>query len=184
MAHLRLILLRCCTSLISVRSCFKSHKVSSAFALLLLPAKMASAAQPMDPPVFCCYGVVRRVDHHALQMEGAIAPRYATFHRQCDYIGLRTTAFAAWERVKEESMEPAEFLIFKATFSAEGFLHYATSSISPGVPRLHKMLYHDGQEWNCWRWNGSLPLNENCPHTGVPFVRVDVHPFGVDQSTP
>ena len=68
---------------------------------------MASAAQPMTPPLFSCYGVVRRVDAHALQMEGAIAPRYATFHRQCDYIGLRTTAAEAFERGKEESMEPA-----------------------------------------------------------------------------
>ena len=145
---------------------------------------MAGAAQQMNPPVFSCYGVVRQVDSHAIQLEGAIAPRYATFHRQCDYIGLRTTAVEAWERVKEESMEPADFLIFKTTFSAAGFLHYATSSVSPGVPRLHKMLYRDGQEWNCWRFNGSLPLNANCPQTGAPFVQVDVHPFGVVESAP
>ena len=138
----------------------------------------------MNPPVFSCFGVVRRVDAHALQMEGAIAPRYATFHKQCDYIGLRTTAVEAWERVKEESMEPADFLIFKATFSADGFMHYAASSVSPGLPHLHKMLYRDGQEWNSWRFNGPLPLNANCPRSGAPYVQVEVHPFGVVEGTP
>ena len=134
----------------------------------------------MDQPTFSCYGVVRRVDTHACRLEGAIAPRYATFHKQCDYIGLRTTAEEARERVKNESMEPSAFYIFKATFSSVGFMLYSTSSVSPGKPRLHKMLYRDGKEWNCWRVNGSLPLHEDCSRTGAPLVRVEFHEFGVD----
>jgi len=112
-------------------------------------------------------------------MDGAIAPRYATFHKQCDYIGLRATPEEAWERVYEEPMDPAEFYIFKATFSAVGFLHYSTSSASPGLPRLHQMLHHDGKEWNCWRFNGPLPLHEACPLSGAPLVRVEFSPFGI-----
>ena len=126
---------------------------------------------------FSCFGGFRRVDEHACQVEEAIAPRYATFHKVCDYIGLRTSAQEAWDWVKQETMNPNDFLIFKTAFTAAGFLHYSTSCASPGVPLLHKMLYHDGQEWNCWRFNSLLPTHADCPVTGDPWVRVEFLEF-------
>ena len=126
---------------------------------------------------FYCFGVIRRADANTCLIEENIAPRYATFHKVCDYIGLRTSAAEAWERVKQETMNPTEFLIFRTTFTAAGFLHYSTSCASPGVPLLHKMLYHDGQEWNCWRFNSLLPTHADCPVTGDPWVRVEFLEF-------
>ena len=142
---------------------------------------MAAAAMAgTAPPEFTCYGVIRRVDMHACLQEGVIHPRYATFHRTSNYIGLRTTAVEVWDRVKEGTTAPAEFYVLRVTFSAVGFMHFSTSSVSPGVPHLHKVLYTDGIEWNCWRFNGSLPLQKNCDRTGVPLVRAEFVEFGID----
>ena len=134
----------------------------------------------MASKTFSLFGVVRRVDREAFVAEQSIAPRYATFHKICNYIGLRTTPQEAWYRVQqktEETMKPNEYWLFKATFTEEGFMHYMTKNASPGLPFLHKVLFNDGQEWNCWHFNGPLPLKADCPEKAMPLVHVDFLEF-------
>ena len=119
------------------------------------------------------FGVIRRVDQHGCTTLNQIRPRYATFHKMCSYIGLRENIVDACARIQSDSIDMPDMSVFKVTFTEKGFMHYSRSSSSPGVPMLRKMLYNDGVEWGCWRFNGPLPLYKECPGTGEAFIRVE-----------
>ena len=126
--------------------------------------------------VLTLFGVIRRVDQHACTAENQIHPRYATFHKTCSYIGLRENHVSARARIRSVSINMGDMSVFKVTFTEKGFMHFATSSASPGVPKLHKMCYDDGAEWGCWHFNGPLPLYEVCPCTGEALIHVELCP--------
>ena len=70
--------------------------------------------------------------------------------------------------------DPSEFAMIQVTFTALGFMTYATESYSPNQPCLQKATYYDDKkEYGAWRFYGGIPLLATHPHTSELLVRVE-----------
>ena len=124
------------------------------------------------------YTMLRKVDLPATLQENTLLPRYTQFGRKKeDYVGLREEAMEAWtSRVlsTDREAQPGEFAMIQVTFTALGFMTYATESYSPNQPRLQKATYYgDKKEYGAWRFYGGIPLHATHPHTSELLVRVE-----------
>ena len=139
---------------------------------------------PTSERVF--YTMLRKIDWPATLHENTLLPRYTQFGKESkDYVGLREEAMEAWtSRVlsSNRDADPSEFAMIKVTFTALGFMTYATESYGPNQPRLSKATYYgDKKEYGAWRFYGGIPLGATDPHTRELFVRVEAFNWDIMQ---
>ena len=130
--------------------------------------------------VFVLYTHIRKVDWIATQLLQSLEPRYTQFGWEVkDYVGLREDPMEAWtSRVLSTNPEAqlSEFALIKVTFTAVGFMTYATECCSFNKPRLHKVIYYDDvKEYGAWRYYGGIPLRAT--DTDTSDLLVHVEPF-------
>ena len=133
---------------------------------------------PTSERVF--YTMLRKIDWPATLHENTLLPRYTQFGKESkDYVGLREEAMEAWtSRVLSTNPEAqlSEFALIKVTFTAVGFMTYATECCSFNKPRLHKVIYYDDvKEYGAWRYYGGIPLRAT--DTDTSDLLVHVEPF-------
>ena len=139
---------------------------------------------PTSERVF--YTMLRKIDWPATLHENTLLPRYTQFGKESkDYVGLREEAMEAWtSRVlsSNRDADPSEFAMIKVTFTALGFMTYATESYGPNLPRFSKATYYgDKKEYGSWRFYGGIPLGATDPHTRELFVRVEAFNWDIMQ---
>ena len=139
---------------------------------------------PTSERVF--YTMLRKIDWPATLHENTLLPRYTQFGKESkDYVGLREEAMEAWtSRVlsSNRDADPSEFAMIKVTFTALGFMTYATEPYGPNQPRFAKATYYgDKKEYGAWRFYGGIPLGATDPHTRELFVRVEAFNWDIMQ---
>ena len=131
---------------------------------------------------FVLYTHIRKVDLFATGLMQFLLPRYTQFGWESkDYVGLREDAMEAWtSRVLSAipGAQPSDFAMIKVTFTAVGFMTYATDCYRLNRPRLHKVIYYDDEkEFGAWRFYGGIPLRASGTDTSDLLVHVE--PFNL-----